>query len=388
MRIAVFDYFVEHTSPSGKCLLHMVEALADSHQVVVFANRFQNARPDRVRWVHVPVLRRPLLLLYMSYHLMAVLAYWWFRVMHSLSFDAVQMVESNLLFGDVVYAHFCHRAYLRSVWPLVNSGGVRARLRWANHYAHALVEPLVMSRARCIVVPSAGLATQLAEEYGADVDGKIQVIPNPVDVDAFAPDGHVGDTTREQLGFGRNELVLVFVALGNFEHKGLPQLLAALRDLREPEVRLLVVGGTSDLVASYRETCHGYGLEEAVTFVARQEDVRPFLWASDAFVLPSAYETFSLVTFEAAAAGLPLLVTPVHGVEEFVRPDYNGWFIERSEASLAAAIQQLLGLPREQLRAMGNNARESVARYSVERFQEAWRQFYAQHGAELSGHVS
>jgi glycosyltransferase involved in cell wall biosynthesis len=41
------------------------------------------------------------------------------------------------------------------------------------------------------------------------------------------------------------------------------------------------------------------------------------------FAFPTAYETFSLAGFE-AAAGLPLIVTPVHGIAEFLRDGRNG----------------------------------------------------------------
>ena len=48
---------------------------------------------------------------------------------------------------------------------------------------------------------------------------------------------------------------------------------------------------------------------------------------ADAFVLPSSYETFSLVTFEAAASGLPILATPVNGVRELIEDGRNGFLI-------------------------------------------------------------
>ncbi len=47
-------------------------------------------------------------------------------------------------------------------------------------------------------------------------------------------------------------------------------------------------------------------------------DIQVVYELADAFVLPSSYETFSLVTFEAAASGLPILATPVNGVRELI----------------------------------------------------------------------
>ena len=59
-----------------------------------------------------------------------------------------------------------------------------------------------------------------------------------------------------------------------------------------------------------------------------QSDVRPYLWSSDVFVFPSLYETFSLVTYEAAASGLPIVVSQLYGVEDLLRDGDNGFLIE------------------------------------------------------------
>ena len=45
----------------------------------------------------------------------------------------------------------------------------------------------------------------------------------------------------------------LFVALGQFERKGLPLLLQALGTAGMERVKLIVVGGEPDLIARYRE---------------------------------------------------------------------------------------------------------------------------------------
>jgi glycosyltransferase involved in cell wall biosynthesis len=95
--------------------------------------------------------------------------------------------------------------------------------------------------------------------------------------------------------------------------------------------------------------------------------------ASDAFVFPSAYEVFPLVCLQAAAAGLPLLVTRLYGVEEFMRDGETGWVIERTVESIAAAIVQAAS-DRPRLRAMGLEARKQVEQYSETEFRRRWRE--------------
>src|SRR5919204_507405 len=144
---------------------------------------------------------------------------------------------------------------------------------------------------------------------------------------------------------GRADCVLLFSALGHFERKGLPLLLDALGALRNPALKLVVVGGEADLVAAYRARTVRAGLDRQVKFIGLQRDVRPYLWAADAFVFPSAYEAFSLVAFEAAAAGVVLIATPVNGVREFLRDGDNGILVERSVGGMIDGIRRFQALP-------------------------------------------
>ena len=57
--------------------------------------------------------------------------------------------------------------------------------------------------------------------------------------------------------------------------------------------------------------------------------------------MASSYETFSLVTFEAAASGLPVLATAVNGVRELIEDGQNGYLITREPESIARALARL-----------------------------------------------
>jgi glycosyltransferase involved in cell wall biosynthesis len=376
MRIAVFDYKVVPTNPIGSCHLRMLQGLCREHEFTVFAVEFENPCPERIRFVRVPVPTRPLALLFVAYHLAAPLAYLWYRLRTGAHFDLVQMVESNLSFGDVSYAHFCHLAYLRRHWRNAGAKGLRGWLRWLDHWLHALVEPWTYRRVRRIVVPSQGLKRELEETYPF-TRGKITVIHNPVDVERMRPPADFDrEAFRTEHGVKPGETVLVFVALGHFERKGLPLVLQALVALRDRPLRLWVVGGEPDLIRSWQKRAEEMGIGDKVHFWGMQRDVRPFLWGADVFVFPSTYETFSFVSFQAAAAGLPLVVTPLYGVEEFMRDGETGFVVERSVKGVAEGLRRFISLSPESRRRMGEHAREAVASYGVEPFVEAWRGFY------------
>ena len=67
--------------------------------------------------------------LYVAYHLVAPIVYAWHYFILGARFDLIQMVESNLTFGDISYTHFCHRMYMKRHWHTARIGGIRGLLR-------------------------------------------------------------------------------------------------------------------------------------------------------------------------------------------------------------------------------------------------------------------
>jgi glycosyltransferase involved in cell wall biosynthesis len=385
LRIAIFDYHVLPTNPVGGCHRRLLQGLCQEHEFTVFAAAFDNPCPDRIDWVRVPALHRPLFLLFLTFYAVAPLVFWYHALRTGRRFDLIQTVENYVTCGTVAYSHFCHRGYLRSSWKDSGATGLRGIVRWLDHSLRSLAEPLTYRRVKSVVVPSRGLANELEQQY-ASVRNKVRVIPNPIDTDALRrpPEFDVG-RFRHSLGFTPGDLVLTFIALGHFERKGLPLLLSALQTVDRPEVKLVVVGGRADLIRQYERVVDELGIGKRVTFVGMQHDTRPFLWASDAFVFPSSYEVFSLVSFEAAAAGLPLLVNSVYGVEEFLRDGENGFVITRTIEGIAAGIHRLLELSAEERRAMGTRACRDVQAYNRAQFVQSWRTYYDTFEREAHG---
>jgi len=375
MRIAVFEYEIVRTSPVGSCLLQLLRRLCDEHEFVVFAAEFDNPCPERIHFVRIPTPTRPLAFLFLSYHLLAWFYYWTSRLFQQARFDLVIIVECNVSIGNMSYVHFCHRSYLKHYWLQGAPGGVRGTLRWLDHWLRAQVEPWVYKRIPHIVVPSQGLADEIATEYPF-TQGKIRCIPNPIDIESLCPSpSFQREEFRQRLDLREHDIVFVFVALGHFERKGLPLLLDVLAQRPEPHVKLIVVGGEVDLVEAYRSRAREMGLEERIVFVGLQPDIRPFLWAAEAFILPSAYETFSLVAFEAAAARLPLLVTSFHGVADFFRDGEHGFLLERSLAGVSRGIARFLAAPHQVREEMGVRVQQAVGSYNVGMFASTWKEY-------------
>lgn len=378
-RIAVIDMSVATNSPAGSCVLAEVRGLAQQFDVTVFSSRCDAADQAGVEFVKVPIVGKPVLARYISFQLMARLRVLGWRLRGGTA-AAVQATQGQLPGSDIAYAHFCHRAYLNNQWRESTVTGVRRFARWANHQFNAFFEARAFARCQRLVVPSHGLARELTAQY-PQVAERIVTIANPVALDRFArPAGHDRGTLRRSLGLEDGHVVLGFMALGDFARKGLGILIEALGSLppaQRTPVRFLVIGGQAGEIESFKALAARHGVGEHLVFVGMQADVRPYLWAADVFAFPSAYEIFSLAILQAAAAGLPVLVSQgLYGAEEFVVDRHNGWQVARNPQAVAAWMQTMLA-ERDRLPAMAEQAVQSVQQYSNEAFVQRWTQLYA-----------
>jgi glycosyltransferase involved in cell wall biosynthesis len=381
MKLALFDFVVAPHSGPGGCDVQVLQALADEHEVTVFASELAvpGGVPRSVELVAVPTVRHPSVVSFLIYLARASASYARHRL-HGVRFDRIQATDCSFPTADVCYAHLCHRAFLADVWPDVRGPMTLRRAHaWAGHKVRAIIEARLVRAAGVIVVPSEGLRRDLARVYSGTAE-KIVVIPNTVDAARYArPSDFDRRGVRARMSTDDTNTALVFVALGHFERKGLPILLRALSadEATLDRARLWVVGGEPGLIAIYRRIADSLGIGARVVFAGKTADVRPYLWSADALVAPSHYEAFSLALLEAAAAGLPLIATRISGSEDVLHDGVNGIEVERTAASVSAGLRRFLDLDPADRAAMGRAARESVEPLSPASFASAWRALYA-----------
>jgi glycosyltransferase involved in cell wall biosynthesis len=100
---------------------------------------------------------------------------------------------------------------------------------------------------------------------------------------------------------------------------------------------------------------------EGVVHVGSQDNVVPFLQALDAYVLPSLTETTSLSTLEAMACGVPVLVTRVGLVRDYVVEGKNGMFFPMQDSYMLSKIMVEIFKDDIKRERMGASARRTVA---------------------------
>lgn len=179
----------------------------------------------------------------------------------------------------------------------------------------------------------------------------------------------------------RKEGLFTFVFVGRLvKDKGVNELVMAMKQLHKkyPSTRLILVGGYDD----GKDPLSTHTIEyiensEFVENVGAQKDVRPFLAASDCFVLPSYREGFPNSVIEAGAMGLPSIVTNINGANEIIIEGENGMIIPSQNSEKLKDAMEYMMLHEEERNAMAEKARSLVSdRYEIGYVQHCYLDFY------------
>lgn len=251
----------------------------------------------------------------------------------------IVLSHGDSLAGDVCVVHAVNRASLAEKrrtgyygW-LLNPSNLW--VAWRDWWM------LRGGRYRKVVAISERVRRQLRQYYNVP-DERIVTIPNGINLARFNPEnGRSRDAVRHGFGVPSDIPLLLFVG-SQYRLKGLEFAIKALVEM-ETKAMLLVVG--ADVAAPFRRLAEQLGVSDRVIFAGARNDLPTIYPAADAFVFPTLYETFALVCLEAMASGLPVLASPVGGIEDYLRDGENGLHIRREATEIAAKLDRLLGDP-------------------------------------------
>jgi len=219
-------------------------------------------------------------------------------------------------------------------------GGLRYRLTRA-------VESYALRRADAVTTICNGLKQDIVTR--GVPESRITVIPNAVDLAAFAFDIEPDLALKSQLGLD-GKTVIGFI--GSFyAYEGLDLLLSALHRVLEqiPQIRVLLVGGGPQ-ESVLKALAERLGVSDKVVFAGRvpHQDVQRYYSIVDVFAYPRhSMRLTDLVTplkpLEAMAQGRLLVASDVGGHRELIRDGETGVLFRAGDAtSLADAIVCLL----------------------------------------------
>ena len=105
----------------------------------------------------------------------------------------------------------------------------------------------------------------------------------------------------------------------------------------KPQAHLLLIG-SGEREADLRAKIKDLGLEDKVTMILSTDRIPDYLFAMDAFVMPSLYEGLPVTLLEAQTTGLPCVISDVISSEM----DFEGLIFRESLQADPAAWAKLL----------------------------------------------
>jgi len=349
------DAHIEHRSPTMRHLLYALPRLrAEGWEIKAWCLR-SDAPRDEVghTFFRAPRWLGPFELLYFTC-IVNLYGLWRWLCRKPRPAAIIHATSGTYLGANLAYVQFLNCVWARTELRLGFSGW-RDLARYPFVLAGAFVERLQWwsPSLRLVLAVSDSVAAEVRSRTRASV--KVETLPNSYDETRFNPQAciHYRDAMRTTLGYSANDRVFCFVSTGHYRRKGFWLAVEALARARGTaagkNAKLLVVGGTDAAVSRLRQKASADypGSQEWIAFVGMQNEVEKYYAASDAFIFPSYFEAFCLAEIEAAACGLPLLLTPHHGSEMILRDGVNGRLLSYDPKVMSEQIGEFLanGLP-------------------------------------------
>lgn len=254
---------------------------------------------------------------------------------------------------------------------------------------HGLSFPVIGgSKGTCLRIAESWAASRMDASWVLTIDdaiamgrvcprAKVEVLPGfgvGCDLDRFDPDRFTPvqrKAVRAHLGFSETDTVFLFV--GRFVNfKGFHLVVRAVEQItrKRPDAKLLLVGANDPV--------HPSGLSEEeqsklaenrnIVQVGYQNQVEPYLAASDALVFPSNREGMPVCVMEALSMGIPVITRNSRGCRDAVRHKIDGLVLE--DGSLEALAEAMTGLCKDPQtrRRMSAQAVAGRSRFSRNRF--------------------
>ncbi|KMP12234.1 hypothetical protein UZ36_01330 [Candidatus Nitromaritima sp. SCGC AAA799-C22] len=219
--------------------------------------------------------------------------------------------------------------------------GYKKYLPKNQHFPYKLYDGLTLKafakQAHAVVV-SSKLEYEDAVEFGISKD-KLHVIPMGIDVDEYEIGAESANEALKLLFVGRiarvRRVELIIEAAARLSIPFHVTLVGG-----EEKTASLSKGGYID---ELKQLCRSLNIFERVHFAGPKppDQLASFYREADIFVYPSLYENFGQPLLEAAAAGLPIISTPVGIAPEIVMDGETGFLVSGDAQALAERIAEL-----------------------------------------------
>ena len=262
-----------------------------------------------------------------------------------------------------------HRLHTVAGLPVMEATGKKKKVL-------LFVEKLTYFCATKVYPNSKGLKTYILEHH-LTKPNKLKVIgygsSNGIDSDYFKRDKDIISRSIDIKHHYNLDGRFVFSFVGRIvKDKGINELLSVFDKMSKEfsSISLLLVGTFEEYLDPISDISKKILIENKnVIQIGFQKDIRPFLAASDCFVLPTYREGFPNVVLQACSMELPCIVTDINGCNEIIENNKNGIIVKpKNEEELYFAMKSFLEDKTLAQRLSKNTREEIVKRYDRKEF--------------------
>ncbi len=143
--------------------------------------------------------------------------------------------------------------------------------------------------------------------------------------------------------------------------KGINELIEAFIRINNPDILLMIVGPTNEVDRLNHELYQQSLKKENIIYVGPVPNAAKYFAVFDFLMLPSYREGFGMTVLEAAAMGVPSIISNIKGPTDLIRDGYNGLVCEvKSVDSLQEVMEKGLAMNDDEYGIMCENAYQEV----------------------------
>lgn len=353
-------------------VVEWISHLAGDFEIHVYSQHIEDLDLSKITWHRIPKLPGPHLINFLWWFAANHIWRGWHRRFRGLAHDLVFSPGINCLDADAVSVHIIFAEFRRRMESELkftrNSVPSWPRLLHRRLYYRIVIflERRVYTDMRTqLILTSPRSAEEIKRFYGRP--GEFPIVTTGLDCTTFNPAHCVAlrNHARECLGLAPDRFAVLLIG-NDWRKKGLAVLLAALRELRDLPLDLLVAG--RDDPAPFRALIRDSALDERVHFLPPRKDVEFYYAGADAYAGPSLEDTFALPAAEAMACGLPVIISARAGASELITKGVDGLILDDpTDAVALAAMIRLLCEDKNLRDQFGEKAAATAREYTWER---------------------
>lgn len=272
---------------------------------------------------------------------------------------------------DIIHGHYLFPAGLVAVLGgiftkkkvYVTSHGSDISYLYPKYKFMRPIIKFVLKHADVILVVSESLKEELLNIAIPNLDSKVKIHWNAIDIDKFKPnnDYKFKKELKRDFDIPIDKAIILYV--GNLTNRKNVDILIKAKEQISTASTLVIVGDGAFFDNLKTIATDSKNKPDDIIFTGSRDDIEDIIPSADLLVLPSSNESFGLVLLEALACEKPVIGTNIGGIKEIITEEVGLLVKQNDVDDLAKAINLILS--NEKLREkFKSNARKRAKNFS------------------------